>query len=165
MRAASKDDELPPALPPVRVKVLGDGPDREKLEALAVQLNAPVDFLGYTAYELMAAYLRASDITVNSLVKSAAQSIVTKSATTWPSGNPMINTGSEPRVPREGDRRRFGVNAKRKTRRRWPTHREARRSRVAAQDHGLEGACRRRKGVPTNPARTARSWICCARCL
>ena len=96
MRAASKDDELPPALPPVRVKVLGDGPDREKLEALAVQLNAPVDFLGYTAYELMAAYLRASDITVNSLVKSAAQSIVTKIGDYLASGNPMINTGSSP---------------------------------------------------------------------
>ena len=70
-RQASKGDDQAPALPPVRVKVLGDGPDREKLEALAAQLDAPADFLGYTAYELMAAYLCASDIVVNSLVTLA----------------------------------------------------------------------------------------------
>ena len=110
VRAASKDDELPPALPPVRVKVLGDGPDREKLEALAVQLNAPVDFLGYTAYELMAAYLCASDITVNSLVKSAAQSIVTKIGDYLASGNPMINTGSSPEFRAKVTADGFGVN-------------------------------------------------------
>ena len=110
VRAASKDDELPPALPPVRVKVLGDGPDREKLEALAVQLNAPVDFLGYTAYELMAAYLCASDITVNSLVKSAAQSIVTKIGDYLASGNPMINTGSSPEFRAKVTADGFGAN-------------------------------------------------------
>lgn len=110
VHAASKDDELPPALPPVRVKVLGDGPDRKKLEALAVQLNAPVDFLGYTAYELMAAYLCASDITVNSLVKSAAQSIVTKIGDYLASGNPMINTGSSPEFRAKVTADGFGVN-------------------------------------------------------
>ena len=36
VHAASKDDELPPALPPVRVKVLGDG---EITKALTVQVD------------------------------------------------------------------------------------------------------------------------------
>lgn len=82
--------------PPVRVKILGDGPDRAKLEALASQLEAPVDFLGYQDYASMAAYLCASDITVNSLLKSAVQSIVTKIGDYLASGNPLINTGSSP---------------------------------------------------------------------
>ena len=87
------------AIPPVRVKVLGDGPDREKLQALAAELDAPADFLGYQDYEHMAAYLCASDIVVNSLVKSAAQSIVTKIGDYLASGKPMINTGSIAGVP------------------------------------------------------------------
>lgn len=109
-RSASPADDRAPALPAVRVKVLGDGPDREKLESRATELDAPVDFLGYTAYELMAAYLCASDIVVNSLVKSAAQSIVTKIGDYLASGNPMINTGSSPEFRAKVSADGFGVN-------------------------------------------------------
>lgn len=109
-QAAAKDADPALTLPPVRVKVLGDGPDREKLEARAAELDAPVDFLGYTAYDLMAAYLCASDITVNSLVKSAAQSIVTKIGDYLASGNPMINTGSSPEFRAKVTSDGFGVN-------------------------------------------------------
>lgn len=94
----------------LRVKILGDGPDREALETLAGELNAPVDFLGYQNYENMAAYLCASDIVVNSLVKSAPQSIVTKIGDYLACGKPMINTGSSiefrTKVARDG----FGLN-------------------------------------------------------
>ena len=109
-QAAAKGADPALALPPVRVKVLGDGPDREKLEARAAELDAPVDFLGYTAYDLMAAYLCASDITVNSLVTSAAQSIVTKIGDYLASGNPMINTGSSPEFRAKVTSDGFGVN-------------------------------------------------------
>jgi glycosyltransferase involved in cell wall biosynthesis len=109
-QAAAKGADPALALPPVRVKVLGDGPDREKLEARAAELDAPVDFLGYTAYDLMAAYLCASDITVNSLVTSAAQSIVTKIGDYLASGNPMINTGSSPEFRTKVTSDGFGVN-------------------------------------------------------
>lgn len=85
-----------PAMPALRVKVLGDGPDRVKLQELAVALDAPVDFVGYAPYDLMAAYLCASDIVVNSLVKSAPQSIVTKIGDYFASRNPTLNTGSSP---------------------------------------------------------------------
>lgn len=78
----------------IRVKILGDGPDRAKLERLAAKLHAPVDFLGYTEYSLMAAYLCASDIVVNSLKASAAQSIVTKIGDYLASGSPIVNTGT-----------------------------------------------------------------------
>lgn len=83
-----------PAAPALRVKILGDGPDRAKLQELAAALDAPVDFIGYAPYDLMAAYLCASDIVVNSLVKSAPQSIVTKIGDYFASGNPTLNTGS-----------------------------------------------------------------------
>lgn len=102
--------DVPAPLPPVRVKVLGDGPDRAKLEARADELNAPVDFLGYQDYASMAAYLCASDIVVNSLVKSAVQSIVTKIGDYLASGNPLINTGSSPEFRAKVATGGFGVN-------------------------------------------------------
>ena len=97
-------------LPPIRVKVLGDGPDRARLESLAASLNAPVDFLGYTDYPRMAAWLSASDITVNSLVKSAAQSIVTKIGDYLAAAHPMVNTGSSPEFRAKVEHDGFGVN-------------------------------------------------------
>ncbi len=96
--------------PPVRVKILGDGPDRQKLEALAGQLGAPVDFLGYQDYPNMAAWLSKSDIVVNSLVKTAAQSIVTKIGDYLASGSPMINTGSSPEFRGKVASDGFGIN-------------------------------------------------------
>ena len=94
----------------IRVKILGDGPDREKLEQLAAETGAPVDFVGYAPYGLMAAYLKASDITVNSLVKSAPQSIVTKIGDYLAAGIPMINTGSSPEFRAKVEADGFGVN-------------------------------------------------------
>lgn len=96
--------------PPVRVKVLGDGPDRPRLEALASELDAPVDFLGYQDYAHMAAYLSKSDITVNSLVKAAPQSIVTKIGDYLASGLPMVNTGSSPEMRKKVESDGFGIN-------------------------------------------------------
>ena len=94
----------------VRVKILGDGPNRAALEQLAQSLNAPVDFLGYCPYDLMAAYLTASDITVNSLRKDAAQSIVTKIGDYLAAGKPMINTGSSEEFQMKVKTDGFGVN-------------------------------------------------------
>ena len=92
------------------MKILGDGPDRAKLEEQTAQSNAPVDFVGYAPYELMAAYLKASDITVNSLVKSAPQSIITKIGDYLAAGIPMINTGSSPEFRAKVEAGGFGVN-------------------------------------------------------
>ena len=96
--------------PSIRVKILGDGPDRAKLEEQAARLNAPVDFVGYAPYELMAAYLKASDITINSLVKSAPQSIITKIGDYLAAGIPMINTGSSPEFRAKVEADGFGIN-------------------------------------------------------
>ena len=94
----------------IRVKILGDGPDRASLEGLAAQISAPVDFVGYAPYDLMAAYLVASDITVNSLVKSAPQSIVTKIGDYLAAGKPLVNTGSSPEFRAKVDADGCGVN-------------------------------------------------------
>lgn len=103
-RIASQEDAR------ITCKILGDGPDREALEKLAADLEAPVEFVGYAPYDLMAAYLCASDITVNSLVKSAAQSIVTKIGDYLAAGIPMINTGSSPEFRNKVESDGFGVN-------------------------------------------------------
>ena len=94
----------------IRCKLLGDGPDRQKLEALATDLDAPVEFVGYAPYDLMAAYLCASDVTVNSLVKAAAQSIVTKIGDYCAAGIPMINTGSSPEMRGKVEEWGIGLN-------------------------------------------------------
>lgn len=94
----------------MRVKVLGDGPDRERLQNLAERLEAPVDFLGYTPHAEMAAWLCASDILVNSLVRSAPQSIVTKIGDYLAAGKPLVNTGSSPEFRAKVEADGFGVN-------------------------------------------------------
>ena len=96
--------------PCIRVKLLGDGPDRQRLEEHAAKVGAPVDFVGYAPYDLMAAYLCASDVTVNSLVASAAQSIVTKIGDYLAAGIPMINTGSSPEFRGKVEADGFGTN-------------------------------------------------------
>ena len=96
--------------PRIRVKILGDGPDRAEIEAYAESICAPVDFLGYAPHDLMAAYLCASDMTVNSLVKQAPQSIVTKIGDYLAAGIPLINTGSSGEFRSKVETDGFGVN-------------------------------------------------------
>lgn len=105
--AALRTRTLPRA---VRVKILGDGPERSSLEELASQLGAPVDFLGYTPYDQMAAWLCASDMLVNSLVRTAPQSIVTKIGDYLAAAKPMVNTGSSPEFRAKVDADGFGLN-------------------------------------------------------
>lgn len=96
--------------PHIRCKLLGDGPARGGLEELAAKLDAPVDFIGYVTHDLMAAYLCTSDITVNSLVSTAPQSIVTKIGDYLAAGIPLINTGLSPEFCDKVETDGFGVN-------------------------------------------------------
>lgn len=95
---------------PARIKILGDGPDHKKLEQVAKDTNAPVDFLGYCDYGTMAAWLCKSDIVVNSLKKDAAQSIVTKIGDYLASGHPIVNTGSSQEFRNKIEHDGIGVN-------------------------------------------------------
>lgn len=49
---------------PVSVLVVGDGPERPRLEGLAAQLSCPVRFVGAIPHEEMPAYYRAMDVLV-----------------------------------------------------------------------------------------------------
>lgn len=96
--------------PKVKGVILGGGPDEEKLKDLAAERSAPVIFAGYQPYPKMAAYLTRSDITINSFVKSAPQSIVNKIADYLAAGKPMINTLSSPEFRAKVKADRFGAN-------------------------------------------------------
>ena len=93
------------------VKILGDGPQKEEAESLAKETGADnVSFLGYTAYPKMAAYLTASDLTVNMFVKGAPQSIVNKVGDYLAAGRPVVNTLENPVFTGMVDSYGFGRN-------------------------------------------------------
>ena len=58
----------------------------------------------------MAVYLKKSNVTVNSLVRKAAQSIVSKIGDYLASGHPMINTGLDPEFWAKVEADGFGLN-------------------------------------------------------
>lgn len=94
----------------IRFMILGGGPTKDELEQLARSLDCNVTFVGYAAYPLMAAYLTQSDVVVNSFVRKAPQSIVTKIGDYLASAKPMINTGMSPEFRGKVDHDGFGVN-------------------------------------------------------
>ena len=95
----------------IKIKILGGGPLQEELENLAAERNiSNVEFLGYVPYERMAAYLKKSDILVNSFVKKAPQSIVTKIGDYLAAGKVMINTCMSPEFRNKVEKDGFGIN-------------------------------------------------------
>ena len=98
-------------MPQIKIKILGGGPMKEELEELANSRKiSNVEFVGYAPYDLMAAYLKKSDILVNSFVKKAPQSIVTKIGDYLAAGKPMINTCMSPEFRKKVERDGFGIN-------------------------------------------------------
>ena len=96
----------------LRIVLLGDGPLRPEFERVAAECAGNVTFVGYVPHALMAAYLVKSDVTVNSLVSKASQSIVSKIGDYLASGHPMINTGLDPEFWAKVESDGFGVNVK-----------------------------------------------------
>lgn len=95
----------------IRIKILGGGPMKEELETLANERQIyNVEFVGYAPYDKMAAYLKKSDILVNSFVRKAPQSIVTKIGDYLAAGRVMINTCMSPEFRRKVEQDGFGVN-------------------------------------------------------
>lgn len=83
---------------------------KEKFLEIASEEECNIDFLGYIPYEKMAAYLVKSDVTVNSFVKKAPQSIVNKVGDYLAAGKPMINTLSSPEFREKVRKDGFGIN-------------------------------------------------------
>lgn len=95
----------------IKIKILGGGPLKDELETLAKEQNCTnVEFVGYAPYPKMAAYLTKSDILVNSFVKKAPQSIVTKIGDYLAAGKPMINTCMSPEFRNKVEQDGFGIN-------------------------------------------------------
>ena len=95
----------------IRIKILGGGPMKEELETLANERQIyNVEFAGYAPYDKMAAYLKKSDILVNSFVRKAPQSIVTKIGDYLAAGRAMINTCMSPEFRSKVEQDGFGVN-------------------------------------------------------
>ena len=98
--------------PEAKLQILGDGSERENLKAAAQSCGASVTFHGYLPYDQMAAWLSNSDITINSLVEKAAQSIVTKIGDYLAAGKPMVNTSCSKEFRAKVEADGFGVNVK-----------------------------------------------------
>lgn len=94
----------------IKVKLLGGGPDDLKLRTLFKEHPSNIEFLGYLPFPKMAAYLNKSDVCINSFVKKAPQSIVTKIGDYLASGNPMINTCSSVEFRNKVEKDKFGIN-------------------------------------------------------
>lgn len=98
--------------PEVVLQILGDGSERENLKRVASAAGANVVLHGYLPYDQMAAWLSKSDITVNSLVEKAAQSIVTKIGDYLAAAKPMVNTSCSAEFRAKVESDGFGVNVK-----------------------------------------------------
>lgn len=94
----------------IKINILGDGPNREKLQKIALAKECNVRFFGYQPYEKMAAYLYKSDININSLVKTAPHGFVSKIGDYLASGHAVINTGSNVEFKNAVVREGWGIN-------------------------------------------------------
>lgn len=94
----------------IKIKILGGGPLEEHFKGMREEKPCNVDFIGYTPYRKMAAYLSKSDVTINSFVRKAPQSIVTKIGDYLAAGKPMINTCSSREFRDKVENDGFGVN-------------------------------------------------------
>lgn len=95
----------------IKIYILGTGPLKEELEQYAKDINCEnVIFMGYVEYQKMATFLSKSDVLVNSYVKSAPQSIVTKIGDYLATGKPIINTLLNPEFCRMVEQNGLGVN-------------------------------------------------------
>jgi glycosyltransferase involved in cell wall biosynthesis len=80
---------LLPRLPHLRLTIVGDGPDRKELEALALPLGDSVQFLGYRSQSDVAALMKASDIIV---LPSLAEGVPVVLMEAMASAKPVIAT-------------------------------------------------------------------------
>lgn len=95
----------------IKFYILGTGSLKEELEQYAKDIKCDnVIFMGYVEYQKMAAFLSESDILINSYIRNAPQSIVTKIGDYLSAGKPIINTLSNPEFCRMVEENGFGVN-------------------------------------------------------
>ena len=95
----------------IKFYILGTGSLKEEMEEYAKSKGCSnVKFLGYVAYPKMAAFLTKSDVLINSYIKNAPQSIVTKIGDYLSAEKPMINTCESPEFCKMVETDGFGIN-------------------------------------------------------
>lgn len=94
----------------IKTVILGGGPKEIELKKMAKNKTGNIEFAGYMPYKKMAAYLSKSDIVVNSFVRKAPQSIVTKIGDYLASGKAMINTCSSIEFRNMVKKNQLGIN-------------------------------------------------------
>ena len=95
----------------MRFKILGQGPEDKPLKLYAKTKHVEnVDFIGFVDYEMMAAYLSKSDMTINSLKARASQSIINKVADYFAAGIPILNGSLCKEMQDLVDDNKVGVN-------------------------------------------------------
>lgn len=95
----------------IKFFILGTGSLKEEMEDYANALSCKnVKFMGYVEYQKMAAFLNKSDVLINSYIKNAPQSIVTKIGDYLSAAKPMINTCESPEFCKMVETDGFGIN-------------------------------------------------------
>ena len=74
------------------LKIMGDGPDREKIEQYAKNHKGRVEFLGLLPYEQMIKILKNSDYGINPINPRSVASVINKVGDYASVGLPVINT-------------------------------------------------------------------------
>lgn len=97
----------------IKLYILGDGPDYNKLEDTAKRLNLlnkTVFLKGMLSYEKMLNYLKSSDIALNAIKNSALQTITNKFGDYVSAGLPILNCGSSLEVKKLINEKKLGIN-------------------------------------------------------
>ena len=92
------------------LKVMGSGPDAEKIKKFASKRNARVDFLGLLPYEEMCNVLFDCDIALNPIIGSSVSSLINKVADYAAVGLPVINTQQSKEYQELLERYSSGIN-------------------------------------------------------
>ena len=94
----------------IKIKILGEGPDEVFLKQIVEDLGAPVEFLGFQDYRVMALYLKKSDLALNSLTKYSEGSITNKLGDYLAAGLPILNSCKNEEVVQLINQNHLGVN-------------------------------------------------------
>ena len=97
---------------PPKFIVMGDGPKRQSFEDHARKRKVEAIFTGKIPYQQMCGRLSACDMTVNPIVKGAAQSIINKHSDYAACGLPVLNTQESLEYRKLVDTYKMGFNCR-----------------------------------------------------
>ncbi|MBN2794758.1 MAG: glycosyltransferase family 4 protein [Clostridia bacterium] len=102
--------ELPSSIN-ICIHLLGDGPEKFRLENMASNLGINAKFYGRLPYNDVIRVLKFSDVCVNSIKANAAQSIINKHADYVAAGKPILNTQDSDEFVRLVENYQIGLNS------------------------------------------------------